>query len=69
MSVIRRQFSPEFKQELCEKIVLGQVSKASACREHSLSPSLLDRWVERYRKVGAEAFAAPVELSNEKRIR
>lgn len=57
MCIVRRTFSREFKLELCQKVELGQISKAAVCREHSLSPSLLDRWHARYKEKGNGAFA------------
>jgi transposase len=69
VSVVRRTFSREFKLDLCQKVKLGQVTKTGACREYSLSPSVLDRWVEQYEKKGQSAFSenAPVDL--ERRIK
>jgi transposase-like protein len=61
---MRRTFSREFKLSLCEKVKLGQVSKSGACREHSLSPSLLDKWMLQYESKGQGAFSEgePVDL-------
>ena len=69
MSVMRRSFSREFKLSVCEKVKLGQQTKSSACREHSLSPSLLDRWMAQYESKGHGAFGedAPVDL--ERRVK
>jgi transposase len=69
MSAMRRTFTREFKLELCEKIRLGQLSKSAACREHSLSPGLLDRWMNQYDAKGNLAFAenGPVDL--ERRVK
>jgi transposase len=65
VSALRRSFSREFKLDVCQKVQLGQVTKAGACREHSLSPSLLDRWMAQYEAKGSSAFAetAPVDLA------
>ncbi len=40
------------------------MTKSAACREHSLSPSLLDRWLGQYESKGKAAFSedAPVDL-------
>jgi transposase len=64
VSVMRRAFTREFKLEVCQKVHLGQVTKSAACREHSLSPSLLDRWLAQYESKGRTAFAenAPIDL-------
>lgn len=64
MSVMRRTFAREFKLDICQKVKLGQQSKSSACREHGLSPSLLDRWLAQFEAKGQGAFAdsGPVDL-------
>jgi transposase len=69
MSVMRRTFTREFKLEVCQKVKLGQQSKSAACREHSLSPSLLDRWLTQYESKGQGAFneSGPVDL--ERRVK
>jgi transposase-like protein len=61
---MRRTFTREFKLDLCQRIKLGQSSKTSACREHGLSPSLLDRWVSQFESKGQSAFSptGPVDL-------
>lgn len=53
----RRTFHREFKLSLCRDVEEGRISKPRACREHDLSPSVLDRWVERHRRLGDEAFS------------
>jgi len=69
VSVVRRTFSREFKLDLCHRVKIGQISKAAACRQHSLSWSLLDGWVKRYEERGQSAFSdsAPVDL--ERRVK
>ena len=69
MSIVRRTFSREFKLELCQKVELGQISKAAACREHSLSPNLLDRWLIKYKEKGHSAFRDGPAPSAEARIK
>lgn len=32
------------------------MTKAQACREHGLSPGLLDRWMDQFRVLGSDAF-------------
>ena len=51
-----RRFEREFKLEIARRIASGEVSKAQACREHDLSPSVLDRWCAQYKAKGDEAF-------------
>ena len=64
MSVMRRSFTREFKLDVCQKVQLGLVTKSATCREHSLSPSLLDRWLGQYETKGKTTFSqiAPVDL-------
>lgn len=57
MSRSKRTFTREFKLDLCQKVRLGQLSKMAACREHALSPTLLDRWLDRYDREGLAAFS------------
>lgn len=66
---MRRTFTREFKLSLCEQVKLGKQTKSGACREHSLSPSLLDRWMVQYESKGHGAFSetAPVDL--ERRVK
>ena len=54
--VSRRSFRREFKLSLCKEISEGRLTKARACREHALSPGMLDRWVDQYKALGSEAF-------------
>ena len=53
----RRSFHREFKLGVCREVELGLRTKAQLCREHDLSPSLLDRWFEQYARKGADAFS------------
>lgn len=54
--MMRRTFTREFKLEVCQQAESGSSSKSRLCREHALSPSMLDRWIEQYRAKGEEAF-------------
>jgi len=69
VSVVKRTFTREFKLELCQKVKLGQVSKTGACREHSLSHSLLDRWMAQYEAKGQNAFTEGAAIDPERRIK
>lgn len=66
---MKRTFTREFKLSLCEKVKLGQQSQSAACREHSLTPSLWDRWMEKYESKGQAAFSDAVPMDSERRIR
>lgn len=54
--MMRRSFTREFKLDVCRRAESGESSKSRLCREHALSPSMLDRWIEQFRKKGEEAF-------------
>ena len=65
----RRRHSSEFKLDLCSRIDAGILSKAAACREHHLAPSLLDRWMVQFRERGVAAFTETAsELEPGRRI-
>lgn len=71
--MMRRKFPREFKLDVCRKAESGESSKSRLCREHALSPTLLDRWVAQFRAKGEEAFSGdawrPLSLSPEARVR
>lgn len=69
MSVVKRTFTREFKLELCQKVKLGQQSKTSACREHSLSAGLLDRWLAQVEAKGQNAFSEGGPIDPGRRIK
>nr|HMS86767.1 transposase [Nitrospira sp.] len=54
--VSRRSYSREFKIGICQEILGGQRSRAQIVREHGLTPSMVDRWVDQYKVLGVEAF-------------
>jgi transposase-like protein len=54
--MMRRSFTRKFKLDVCQKAESGEASKSRLCREHALSPSMLDRWIEQYRAKGDDAF-------------
>lgn len=54
--VSRRSYSREFKLGICQEILSGRIGKSQVCREHGLSPGMLDRWVDQFKLLGSEAF-------------
>lgn len=54
--VSRRSFSREFKIGICQEIVSSVLTKAQVCREHGLSPGMLDRWVDQFKVLGPDSF-------------
>jgi transposase-like protein len=67
----RRSYTREFKLDLCVRIESGELTKAQASREHRLSPTVLDRWVNQFREAGKHAFEdnASEEVDKDRRIR
>jgi transposase-like protein len=69
--VSTRKYNRAFKIAVCEAIILGTKSKAQTCRENGLTPSMLDRWVDQYRKLGKDAFpnsVGPGEVANSQQV-
>jgi transposase len=64
-----RHHSREFKLDLCSRITSNVISKAQACREYALAPSLLDRWCQLYREKGSDAFHDRKVISDDKDAR
>jgi len=53
---MRRSHTRDMKIGVCRDILEGRTTKAQAIRRHELAPSMLDRWLEQYRKLGGSAF-------------
>lgn len=64
-----RRHSKEFKLDLCSRIASNAISKAQACREYALAPSMLDRWCQQYRSKGSDAFNDPKVIPDDKDAR
>jgi transposase len=45
---IRRKFTAQFKNEVCAAIQGGGVTLAEICREHQLSRTVVERWLEKF---------------------
>jgi len=56
MSLKRRQYTKEFKQQALRELDAG-MPLAQVAREHAVSAKLLQRWHEEYAEYGEEAFA------------
>ncbi len=54
--VSRRNFSREFKLEVCRSVESGSIGKGQACRTHAIGASLLKQWLEQFQAKGEEAF-------------
>ena len=67
----RREYTREFKLDLCTRIEVGELTKAQASREHRISASVLDRWVSQFREAGRGAFtdSTAEEVDRDRRIR
>jgi transposase len=55
VSLKRRQYTKEFKQQVLRELEAG-LPLAQVAREHDLAPSLLQRWQQEYSEYGEEAF-------------
>jgi len=51
-----RKFSPQFKLQIVREVEDGEKRISQICREHSLSDSIVRRWVEQHRERGPDAF-------------
>lgn len=71
--VSRRSFRREFKLGICRQVVEGTLTKSRACREHGLSPGMLDRWVDQYKALGEKAFpyasGGPTDVSESEKVK
>ena len=52
----RREFSREFKLEVCRQIASGLKRPAQVCREHQVADNVLLRWRREYEGRGEAAF-------------
>jgi|SRR3989344_2782167 len=67
MTLAKRHFSREFKIQVCEEVESKLKTQAQVIREHSLSPSVLSKWVVEYRRDPNNCFTGrekyPVDTS------
>ena len=56
MSLKRRQFSREFKQQVLREIEAGK-SVAQASREHQVHPNCIGQWKRQLARYGDKAFS------------
>ena len=52
----RRSFSPQFKAQVVLELIGGGKSQAELCREHQLSPYLLNTWKDAFLANASAAF-------------
>lgn len=64
MSLKRRQFTLEFKQQVLREIEAGK-SIAQAAREHQLHPNCIGEWKRQLARYGEKAFAGNGHLYKE----
>jgi transposase len=55
MSIKRRIFTTEFKQQVLHEVQAGK-SLAQAAREHDLHPNLIGKWQRLHEQYGQSAF-------------
>jgi transposase len=63
---IYRTFTKQFKLNICKQIADGTATKSQLIREHSLSPSVVDRWLAQYHAKGKDAFEGSHSRANQK---
>jgi transposase len=56
MSLKRRQYTKDFKQQVLRELE-GGLPIAQVAREHDLAPKLIQRWQQEYTEYGEEAFS------------
>lgn len=56
MSKKRRSFPSEFKFQVVMELLTGQKRRVELLREHQLSDSTVERWVQQFRERGPEIF-------------
>ena len=61
----RRRFTAAFKAEVVLSLLAGNQSAAQLCREHEISPNLLQSWKETFLKNAASAFDGPRQQSHD----
>lgn len=67
--VKRRVFTPDFKAQVVLEELRGVKDRAALCREHQLSPQVLQRWQEEFVARAPEIFAtAPSRGEEQERI-
>ena len=69
MGTTRRKYEVGFKRQVVEAIESGLMRPAEAARKHDLSPSLIDRWREKYQNgtlVGRPTEELSVRAENER---
>jgi transposase-like protein len=52
----RRSFSPQFKAKVVLELISGSKNQAELCREHQLSPYLLNIWKDAFLANASAAF-------------
>jgi transposase-like protein len=52
----RRSFSASFKAEVVLSLLTGAKTQAELCRQHELSPTLLNQWKDAFLANAAAAF-------------
>ena len=53
----RRSFTAEFKFQVAMECLTGQKRRVDLLREHQLSDSTLERWVQQLKERGPQVFA------------
>ena len=52
----RRNYSKEFKEEVCKEVKKRIIPRADLCKKYEISTSLLSKWLRSKKEDGEEAF-------------
>ena len=53
---IYRSFSPQFRRQVVQQILSGEMCRAQVCREYDVAPRVVGRWKAAYLQRGEQAF-------------
>jgi transposase-like protein len=51
-----RSFSPQFRLQVVQQIISGEMCRTQICREYALAPRVVGRWKAAYLQQGEQAF-------------
>ena len=57
MKLVKRNFSREFKLQVCHEIDSGLKTQAQASREYMVGSNLISQWMQQYRQDPVNCFA------------
>ncbi|PIR23949.1 MAG: hypothetical protein COV44_00210 [Deltaproteobacteria bacterium CG11_big_fil_rev_8_21_14_0_20_45_16] len=60
-----RKFEPEFKMKVILSILRGEASQEAIARQHSLAPTLVSKWKEKFLSGGLEKLKVDSRRSSQ----